>query len=181
MFLDNLLVLSNAQTIGAVTTFVASTSVYDVTGAGSGNAPAMIGGINGSTGAAASIGFDIGTGDGMAIPEIFWNVTTAFSTGGATLQVKLQAAADNGSNSPSTWVDLYASKAFTGTTLVANFNGQFPVPPTPSDFGEAQPRFYRMAYVAGTASFTAGALSANIVINPTNGTKVQFYPGNYIA
>lgn len=179
MFLDALVAFSSAQTIGAVTTFVASTSVYDVTGAGAGTAPNMVGGITSS--GATKIGFDIGTGDGFAIPEVFWDVTTAFSTGGATLQVKLQCAEDNGSNQPSTWFDLYTSKTFSGASLIAGFNGQFQVPPVPSDFGLENPRFYRMAYVTGTASFTAGALSANIVLNPSQATKIQTYPSNYLA
>lgn len=179
MFLDALVTLSTAQTIGAVTTFVASTSVYDVTGAGVGVAPNMIGGITSS--GATTIGFDIGAGDGMAIPEVFWDVSTAFSTGGATLQVKLQCAEDTGTNQPSTWFDLYTSKSFTGATLIAGFNGQFQIPEVPNDFGEQMPRFYRMAYVTGTASFTAGAISANIVLNPSQATKLQNYPSNFIA
>lgn len=179
MFLDNLVQLSSAQAIGAVTTNVASTSIYDVTGAGSGNAPNMIGGVTSS--GAALIGFDIGTGDGFAIPEVFWNVTTAFSTAGATLQVKLQAAPDNGSNAPGAWTDIYASKAFSGSELTAGYNNQFQIPPVPSDFGETQPRFYRAVYVTGTASFTAGAVSANIVLNPSQATRIQNYPSNFVA
>ena len=178
MFLDALVQLSNAQ---AITSTAASTSIYDVTGAGSGNAPNMIGGIT-STGAAL-IGFDIGDGDGFAIPEVHCNVTTAFvSGGGATLQILLQAAPDNGSNAPGTYVTIFESAVLTVAQLTAGARVQFQIPEVPpTTFGEAQPRFYRLDYVVGTSTFSAGNLSANIVLNPSNGTKLGNYPSNFIA
>lgn len=182
MFLDSLVTFSSAQSLvtTATTTLVSSTT-YDVTSAGVGTAPSMIGGVNASTGAAQVIGFDIGTGDGFAIPEVEWSVPTAATPSGATMQIKLQAAADNGSNVPGTWVDIYASKAFVASDLVANTINSFQVPPVPATFGTNAPRFYRLAYVIGTATYTAGTISANIVLNPTTATRVQDYPGNFVS
>ena len=179
MFLDALVQLSTAQ---AVTATAASTNIYDVTGAGSGNAPNMIGGVT-STGNAL-IGFDIGAGDGFAIPELFWNVNTAFTAGGAaTLTIAIQAAPDNGSNAPGTWSTIVQTAAIPVANLTAGSGGQFQIPEISPDmgFGEAMPRFYRVNYTVATGPFTAGAISANIVLNPSQATKIQNYPANYVA
>lgn len=178
MFLDSLIQLSTAQ---AITATAASTAIYDVTGAGSGNATNMIGGVTSSGN--ALIGFDIGAGDGFAIPEVYVDVSTTFvSAGGATLTLVLQAAPDNGSNAPGTYVTIYQSAVLTVAQLTSAASFQFQVPPIPASiFGEAMPRFYRLNYVVATSTFSAGALNANIVLNPSNGTKLQNYPSNYIA
>lgn len=177
MFLDNLVQLSTAQAI--TTGAIPSTLPYDVTGAGAGNAPNMIGGVTASGN--ALIGFDIGAGDGSAIPELYWNVSTAF-VGGTSLQIAIQAAPDNGSNSPGTYVTIVQTAAIPTANLTLNTSGQFQIPEISPDmaFGEAMPRFYRVLYtVVGT--YSAGAISANIVLNPSNATKLQNYPSNYIA
>lgn len=178
MFLDALVQLSTAQ---AITATAASTNIYDVTGAGSGNAPNMIGGVTASGN--ALIGFDIGDGDGIAIPQVYVDVSTSFvSGGGATLTVQLQAAPDNGSNAPGTYVTIYQSAALTAAQLANTAELQFQVPEVPpSTFGEAMPRFYRLNYVVATSTFSAGAVNANIVLNPSNGTKLRNYPSNYVA
>lgn len=178
MFLDALVQLSTAQ---AITVTAASSLIYDVTGAGSGNAPNMIGGI--TTSGNALIGFDIGTGDGFAIPEVYVDVSTSFvSGGGATLTIQLQAAPDNGSNAPGTYVTIFQTAALTATQLASTASIQFQVPEVPpSTFGEAMPRFYRLNYVVATSTFSAGALNANIVLNPSQATRIQNYPANYVA
>jgi len=181
MFLDNLISFSTTQSVvTTATTTLVSTNTYDVTSAGVGAATNMISGVNAS-GTAVAIGFDIGTGDGRSIPEIAWSMGTAATPSGATLQIKLQAAADNGSNVPGTYTDIYASKAFAVTDLVAGNVNSFQVPPVPATFGETQPRFYRLAYVIGTATYTAGTITANMVLNPTSAARVQDYPANYVS
>ncbi len=179
MFLDALVQLSTAQALTSTTT--TSTAVYDVTGAGVGNAPNMIGGVTASGN--ALIGFDIGAGDGIAIPEVYVDVSTAFVTAGsATLQLQLQCAPDTGSNTEGTYVTIYESAVLTAAQLTAAASFQFQVPPVPATiFGEAMPRFYRMRYVIGTSTFSAGAVNANIVLNPSQAQKIQNYPSNYIA
>ncbi len=183
MFLDNTISFSSAQTLlTSATTTLVSTTTYDVTGAGVGTDDNMLSGMLGSTGAAQPTGFDIGAGDGIVRPSVFWNIGTAVNTSGTgTLTVTLQAAVDNGSNVPGTWVTVYTSRVYTASELVANYFNSFPIPPVPSDFGITGPRFYRMNYVVGTATFSAGTISANIVINPSNITKIQTIPGNYTA
>jgi hypothetical protein len=179
MFLDSLISLSTLQPI--TTASIASTTIYDVTGAGSGNVSNMIGGVN-TSGTAVSIGFDIGAGDGMAIPEVIWNIGASFSTsGGATFTIALQAAPDNGSNSPGTWTTLVQTQAFTAAQLTGGTIGQFQVPPVPPGFGEVMPRFYRLFYTVGSSTFVGGSITANIVLNPSQATKIQDYPGNYVA
>lgn len=167
----------------AVTTTAAGTAVFDVTGVGSGTVPPMITGINGTTGAAVPIGFDIGAGDGFAIPEVFWTVPTAFvSGGGATLQIALQAAPDDGTGTAGTYQTIVQTSTFTAGQLSANTVGQFQVPPVaPNWIGEALPRFYRLNFVVGTSTFSAGNITASIVLNPSQATKIKNYPGNYVA
>lgn len=178
MFLDSLVQLATAQPIVSTTT---SMFVYDVTGAGVGVAPLMIGGVTSTSG--TLIGFDIGAGDGIAIPEVYYNVSTAFtSAANANLTVQLQAAPDSGvGNLPGTFVTIAQSGPVSTASLTASFNGQFQVPPVPSNFGENNPRFYRLNYVVGSSTFSAGNLSANIVLNPSQAQKVQNNPANYVA
>ena len=179
-FIDALTVLAAKQ---AVTSTAAGTAVFDVTGVGSGTVPNMISGINGSTGAVVPIGFDIGAGDGFAIPELVWNVTTAFtSASSTTMQIALQAAPDNGSGSAGTYVTLVETELLTVAQLALNASGQFQVPPTPLNWvGEAMPRFYRVDFIVATSTFSAGNISAQIVLNPSQQTKIQNYPGNFVA
>jgi hypothetical protein len=177
MQLDALCQFSSAQ---AVTSTAASSSIYDVTGAGSGNAPNMIGGVT-STGAAL-IGFDIGAGDGIAIPEVYWNVGTTFTAGGsATMQIQLQAAIDDGTNHAGTYYTIVETDALPVANLTAGTSGQFQVPEISPDmgFGEAMPRFYRLNYVIATGPMTAGKITASLVINPSQATKIQNYPSGY--
>lgn len=179
MFQDSLLTLAGNQ---AITSTAAGTNVYDVTGVGSGTVPPMITGVLGTTGAAVPIGFDIGAGDGMAIPEVTWEIPTAFvSAGGATLQIVLQASADSGGSAVS-YQTIIQTSTFTAGQLAANTIGQFQVPPVPPGWvGEAMPRFYRLNFVVGTSTFSAGNITAYLNLNPPQATKLQNYPGNYVA
>ena len=179
MFQDALLQLSSVLAVSSTT----AGTVYDVTGVGSGTVPPMITGVNGSTGAAVPIGFDIGAGDGMAIPEVTYEIGTAFvSAGGATLQIQLQAAPDNGSGSAGTYQTIVQTSTFTAGQLSANTIGQFQVPPVqPNWIGEAMPRFYRLNFVVGTSTFSAGTITSYLNLNPSQATKIQDYPGNYVA
>ncbi len=155
---------ANLSTAQAITTTADSTNVYDVTGAGVGNAPAMIGagGVN------TAMGIDIGAGDGSAIPEVMVSVTTT-GTGAGTISITLSAAPDNGSYSAGTYVTLFTSAAFVGTTLTAGRQIIFQVPPIPPTL--ALPRFYKLTYTvsgSATASFTANLLlNAPLIRNAT--------------
>lgn len=171
-FFDQTLLLSSAQ---AITTTAASTNIYDITGAGSGNAPTI------TFGTATKFGADMGIGDGVAIPSLFMTVGTAFvSGGGATLTVSIEAAPDNGSNAPGSYVVLAATQAFTASQLTAGAVLILPIPPVaPIKLGEALPRFYRVNYTVATSTFSAGAVTSVILLNPPSGLVGTLYPSNF--
>lgn len=175
-FFDAALQLSNLQ---AITATAASTVIYDVTGAGSGNAPPMVFGQT-ATGGAILAGFDIGMGDGEVRPTLMMTVGTAFTTGNAaTLTVQIQAAIDNGSNAPAAYTTIVETGAFSAAQLVAGATLLIPVPPT--TIGEALPRFYRINYVVGTGVFSAGTVTSNILINPPSKLENTLFASNFFA
>lgn len=148
-------VLSSAQ---AITTSAASTNVYDVTGAGVGTAPNQSFG-NGP------VGFDIAAGvDGIARPTAYFTITTT-GTGTGTITFKVQAAPVAASNTEGTYVDVGASSAYVGTTLIAGNTIIVPITPynqIASAMG--QPRFYRLYYTQtgnGACSVT-GFIAINL-------------------
>jgi len=173
MFVDNSLAFSSWSTGQQVTTTAAST-VVDLTGAGTGNAPAM---INGFPATNTAIGYDIGAGDGEAIPYLFLAVK-AKGTNSGTITIALQAAPDNGSYSPGSYTTLYTTPAITANTLVAGNYLLVPIPPTLFNFpSEALPRFYRLNYtVVGTVDLT---FSAGIVLNPPSTLLLGKYNNNF--
>lgn len=172
-FFDNALLLSNAQ---AITTTAASTNVYDITGAGAGNAPSM------TFGTGNAVGADIGLGDGTEVVHAFFLITTT-GTGAGTITFQVQAAPASGNNA-GTYVTLAASQAFVGTTLVAGDVIDLPVPPYASaaaQIGPAmgQPRFYRLNYVvSGSATCS---VTAYIGINPPLGYISTQIGNNFTA
>lgn len=174
MFLDQNLTFNSAVgTPQAITATAASTSIIDVTGAGSGNAPAM---INGFPATNTAIGSDYGVGDGVAIPHVIVSVTTA-GTGSGTVQISLQSAPDNGSYSPGTYTTLVSSNAIVGTSLTLGTVIDIPIPPEVT--GIAPPRFYRLNYTV-TGSATVSVL-ANVILNPAQLAQFGQYSNNYIV
>lgn len=169
-FFDNTLLLSNAQ---AITSTAASTTIYDVTGAGSGVTPSLIWGTS------TVFGEDIGTGDGVR-PTAYFTVGTAFTAGGAaTMTVTIEAAVDNGSNVPGTYFVIYSSEAIPVATLTAGRNWSVPIPPLAP--GEPLPRFYRFNYTIATGPMLSGTLTAGILLNPPAGAVSTLYPSNFRA
>jgi hypothetical protein len=168
MIIDNSSYFSSAQ---AVTTTANSTNVFDVTGAGSGTSPAMIG----ANGVNTALGFDIGTGDGVANPHVVVVFNSAAASSN-TITVSLEAAPDNGSYSPGTYVQLYASRAFVESTIADDFALVFPVPPILST-SAVPPRFYRLVYTCSGA--VTASITAFMVINATSGNLLQKYGSNY--
>lgn len=163
---------ANFSTAQAITTTANSTNVFDITGAGVGNAPAMIGtgGLN------TAMGSDIGAGDGMAVPQVLVSCGVN-GTGAGTLTISLQAAPDNGSYSPGTYYTLYSSDAFVGTAIDVGDLLKFNVPPIP--FDAPLPRFYRLVYtVAGSLTTT---LTANLLLNAPDVRLPTLYGNNFVA
>lgn len=148
--------LSTAQ---AVTTSVASTNVFDVTGAGSGNTPNMIG----NSGLATNLGTDLGQGQNNAHPGVLFTISTA-GTGTGTFAFGIEAAPDNGSFSPGTYTRLTTSGTKAGlATLTLGYTLYLPLPPIPPEFA-GLPRFYRAFYdLANTATMS---VTAEFLMNP---------------
>lgn len=178
MFLDNSLCFNGSWSTptAALTSTVDGTTVIDITGAGSGNAPAM---INGFPATNTAIGEDYGAGDGVAIPWLYMAVTTT-GTGAGTLTVSVSAAPDDGSYGQGSYTTLYTSKTFVGTTLVAGRILAVPLPPTLYTFGEALPRFYKITY---TIASTVGAVkvTSGLVLNAQSSLLSGQYNNNYLA
>jgi hypothetical protein len=178
MFLDNSLCFNGswATPTAAITATVDGTTVIDVTGAGSGNAPAMIGGFPQVN---TAMNNDYGAGDGLAFPYIYIGVTTT-GTGAGTVTFSVSAAPDNGSYSPGTYTQLWESNAIVGTNLIAGRYLVVPLPPTEWTFGEALPRFYKITY---TVSGTVGAVKfdSGLVLNPVESTLSGQYANNFLA
>ena len=174
MFLDN--ALSFNTTLGTVQTITGTADsqvVLDVTGAGSGNAPAM---INGFPATNTSIGEDWGAGDGEAIPHVLLEVPTT-GTGSGTVTVTVKTAPDDGSYGQGTYTTLVSTVALVGTDLVAGTIIDIPLPPLNSN--TVLPRFYKLTYtVSGTISV---GVNAFICINPAQIATFKKYANNYIV
>lgn len=175
-FLDGKLTFNSALgTAQAITTTADSSGIIDVTGAGSGNAPAM---INGYPSANTAIGNDYGAGDGVAIPHVVLNVT-ADGTGTGTITVEVKAAPDDGSYGQGTYTTLVRTQAYVGTDLDSGDVIDIPLPPSLYTQGEALPRFYKLTYtVSGSATVS---VLANLELNPQQALLLGQYNNNYLA
>lgn len=158
----------------ALSTTANSTNVFDVTGAGAGNAPSMIG----AGGLKTAIGIDIGAGDGVATPQVLiTNALTTAGTGSGTVTISLQAAPDNGSYSAGTYYTLYTSDAYAGTAITAGWQLIIPVPSIPP--AAALPRFYRLVYtISGTFAAT---VNANLLLNAPLVRDATLFGNNFVA
>lgn len=179
MFLDNSLSFNSggwSTPTAAITTTVDGDVILDVTGAGVGNAPAM---INGFPATNTAIGEDWGAGDGVAIPYLYVAVNTT-GTGSGNVTISVSAAPDDGSYSEGSYTQLYASAPLTGTDLVAGRVLIAPLPPTLYSFDEALPRFYKITY---TVAGTVGAVKflSGLVLNPQESGLLGKYNNNYIV
>lgn len=165
MFFDNTLVLSNAQAVSAT---AASTNVYDITGAATTTTatPQVFG-------TSTVFGADIGAGDGIARPSVFFLITTAIASTSINFQV--QAAPDQGGTSgPGTYITLSETGVVNAAQLTAGTSFVLPIPPLPS--GMALPRYYRVNYTVVGGS--TGNVTAVILLNPPAGVPTK-YPNNF--
>src|SRR6185369_9306324 len=140
-------VLSSAQSI---TGTADSTNVWDVTGQGAGSTfPNMIG----AGGVSTKLGYDVGAGDGAAVPQILVSFGTCTTVSG-TLTITVACAPDNGSGSAGSYVTLFSTAALTGTSQL--FAGQslvLPIPALPAGLiaSLGLPRFYKLTYTVGSS------------------------------
>lgn len=104
----------------------------------------------------------------------FVAVITALLSGGATtLQVQVQGSTDN-----STFTTYWESEAIAKASITAAGSRiDFEMPrPTP---GRALPRYLRLNYIAAVADFTAGTITAGLVLD--RGDQVYYPPGIAVA
>lgn len=115
---------------------------------------------------------DIGIGDDPAL-KLYVAVTTTFTSDGAgTLSVSLEGATDNGSGVPAAYSVWWVSPVYALATLVAGARLMDMDMPRPPD-GIAIPRFLRLLYTVAGATMTAGAVTAEIVLDRQD----QYYTG----
>jgi len=175
-FIDANLQLSTAQNVTAPAT---STLVYDVTGAGVGNAPKMIFGQD-ALGNPLLPGVDIAGGvSGQSQPCAVFDVTTT-GTGTGTVAFGVEAAVDNGSNAEGTYIRLATTGAVVGTALIAGDHIVLQIPPEViKQLGEKKPRFYRLAY--DQTGDGAVHVNGTIQINPDTSAMGSIYGNNFVA
>lgn len=123
------------DTAAALTTSAASTNIYDM-----------------------GVAKDFGIGDDPPT-SIDITVTTTFqSTGSSTLVISYQGSTDN-----STWDTYMSTPAIAKANLAAGAKIKMPIPrPQP---GQSRGRYFRLYYTVGVADFTAGALTAALVLD----------------
>jgi len=130
---------------------------------------------------------DMGIGDDPAL-KLLVQVSTAFvSGGGGTLQIFLQGAVDDGTGAPAAFSTWWSSPLYTIAQMVAGarlLNMDFPRPPQ----GVAVPRFVRLLYGVATATITAGAVVAGVVLDrddqmyqSTNNAVLGGYPPGLVV
>lgn len=167
MILDALQQFSNAQAF--LTGAVPSTNVLDY---------GELSGIPSSANGGGAR--DMGVGDDPAL-KLLVQVSTLFTSGGAgTLTITIQGAVDNGAGAPAAFSTWWTSPVYALATLKAGarlLDMDFPRPPA----GIAIPRYVRLLYTVATADFTAGALSAYVVLDredqPYNSTDNSIMGG----
>src|SRR5215469_314301 len=173
MILDALLQFSGTQNLAQVAGSYVSTNIIDLHILAPPGTPVLAN----NQGAR-----DLGIGDDPALKLLVQVITTFTSGGGATLAVALQGATDNGSGSPNAFSTWWTSPTYALGTLVAGarlLDMDMPRPPA----GIAIPRFLQLNYTIGSATTTAGTVSAFIVINrhdqpyfTTNNAVLSGYP-----
>lgn len=158
---------SNQSMVGAAGVNIQIGTIIDLLGEGVGLAPTSVFGTLGSLGSAGVFGAPDAMGVGGERPELDVSVGTTFTTAtAATLEVALQAAADQGSAGgyqPSTWNTIGTSGAIAVANLTANtVIARLPwLPPFPAGL---RPRFLRLLGIIPAATdFTAGTIAAALV------------------
>src|SRR5674476_520845 len=154
MILDSQLCFSNAQALNSTT--AASTNIIDL--------------LNPR---------DMGVGDDPALKLAIY-VTTAFILASSTpsLTIQFQGSPDNGSGSPGTYVTYAESRAYAAADMTLGAK-LFPIdlPHRDPTLTVTFPRFYRLNYLVATSTFSAGALSAYIVIDRQDSSQ---YPAGLV-
>lgn len=116
---------------------------------------------------------DMGIGDSPSL-KVRVLVTTPLVSGGATtLQVQFQGSTDN-----VTYTTYAESAAIAKAALVQGAH-VFDIDVPRTQPGGALPRYLQLNYVVATGPFTAGAVTAGIVLGPDD--NISYPPGVVIA
>lgn len=150
-------------------------SVIDLLGLGAGVAPTNIIGDQLAT---------FGSADAMGVglrPELNITIGTAGVGATSTLNIALQAAADQGAAGnyqPSTWNTLAETGAIAVANLTANtVVARFPwLPPFPANL---RPRFLSLLFSIATANMTAGTISSALVVPLRDDWFAKYAQKNY--
>lgn len=122
---------------------------------------------------------DMGIGDDPALKMLVQVLTTCTSGGGATLQVALQGAQDNGSGAPGAFSTYWTSPTYALGTLIQGarlYDMDLPRPPA----GVGIPRFLRMQYIIGSAAGTGGTIASLVVLDrPDQPYQAAGFLGGY--
>ena len=108
---------------------------------------------------------DLGIGDDPSLKlSILATVAFVYVAGGGTTYFELQGAPDAGSNTPGFWTVLWTSPTYAQATMIAgaqlaNVNLPRVI------FEEVLPRYLKLTAVTATATYTAGQIEAQIVID----------------
>lgn len=108
---------------------------------------------------------DLGIGDNPALKlSILAVVAFVYASGGGTTYFELQGAPDAGSNTPGSWTVMWTSPTFAQATMIAG--AQLANVDLPRVlFEQVLPRYLKLTVVTATATYTAGQIEAQIVID----------------
>lgn len=119
---------------------------------------------------------DLGVGDDPALKVLAQVITAFVSAGGATLQIQFQGSRDN-----VTYTTMAESRAYAVADLTAGIH-LLPIDvPRIGGAAQSMPRYYRLNYVVGTSTFSAGTLTAGLVLDRQD-SNVQLggYPAGVV-
>ncbi len=158
----------NAQGVFSGTSVVSGTTFTTTAGTDSAN----IIDVSQIAASAQGRGRDIGIGDDPQL-QIAIETLQSFAGTGASMQVELQTAPDNGSGAPGTWSVLAAGPVLPVATLVAGYqHNNFVIPP-------GVQKFLKLTYVVTGANMTAGQIAAAIVVDRDLLGPNLGYPSGY--
>lgn len=174
MIMDSTLLFSTNQGISTATTITTSTSVIDLAGVGSGNAP------NATFGTATTFGEDLGVGGGVTDLTLLVVVGTPFATTNtATLTVALQGAPSTATNTPGTYTTYQQTGAISVGNLTTNTQIMRMNLAAAFPFGTL-PRFLRLQYIApATLNWTTGTIQVAGLITGRDDYSARYYPSGF--
>lgn len=155
----------NLSLVAAAGVDVPSTNTIDLLGLGVGVVAPSTSSGNPIIGNVSTFGSPDAMGVGGMRPELNVTIGTALvaDTGAPTLNVQLQAAADDGTGNPSTWQTIGESGEIsvaqgTANTVVARLPW---LPPFPENL---RPRFLRLNFaIPAATNFSAGTIASALV------------------